>query len=302
MSRHFKAGLDYMPLDTSMDDKIDLLEAVWQLEGFAILIKLFQKIYSNGYYYPWSEKEQLLFAGKIHKDLDTLKSFIEDCLKFGVFDCDLFDEYHVLTSRGIQKRYFAAASRRKKIEICPNLLLIDVSDYISDSNKLINVDINPENGNNGTQKEGRKEGRKERDDDVNINPKNEQFLPLAQLLADLIERNDSRYFKRRDKAKTVQKWANDIRLLVEADGYSAAEVEAVIRWCQTDDFWKSNILSAGKLREQFTRLRMQAEKGGGLSRASPKSQPYGKCPECGAQAIKTNAGLICANPKCGYGK
>jgi hypothetical protein len=301
VSRHFKAGLDYMPLDTSMDDKIDLVEAIWQLEGFAILIKLFQKIYSNGYYHTWSEKEQLLFAGRIHKDIDTLKSFIGDCINFDIFDRDLLEKYHVLTSRGIQKRYFAAASRRKKIEICPNLLLVDISDYINDDNKLINVDINSKNGDGGTQKEGRKEGRKERDDDVDINPKNEQFLPLAQLLADLIERNDSRYFKRRDKAKTVLKWANDIRLLVESDGYPTEEVDAVIRWCQKDDFWKANILSAGKLREQFPRLRMQAEKGGSLSRASPrKSSPYVKCPQCGKQAMLTNAGPICSH--CGYGR
>lgn len=302
MSRHFKAGLDYMPLDTSMDDKIDLVEAIWHLEGFAILIKLFQKIYSNGYYYPWSEEKQILFAGKIHKELAELKRFIEDCLKFGVFDQTMFEEYGVLTSHGIQKRYFAAASRRKKVEICPALLLVDVSDYINDDNKLINVDIYPKNGNDGTQKEGRKEGRKERDDVVDINPKNEQFLPLAQLLADLIERNDSRFFKKRDKAKTVQKWSNDIRLLVEADGYPATEVEPVIRWCQDDSFWKSNILSGGKLREQFPRLRMQAEKSGRMARASPSSQPYGKCPECGGRAIKTNAGLLCTNPKCSFGR
>lgn len=302
MSRHFKAGLDYMPLDTSMDDKIDLVEAIWHLEGFAILIKLFQKIYSNGYYYPWSEKEQLLFAGKMHKDPDTIKRFINDCLNFEIFDQGLLEEYHILTSRGIQKRYFAAASRRKKIEISPALLLVDVSDYINDDNKLINVDINPQNGNNGTQKEGRKEGRKERDENVDTNQKNQQFLPLAQLLADLIERNDCRYFKRRDKAKTVQKWANDIRLLVEADGYSPTEIKTVIRWCQANEFWKANILSAGKLREQFTRLRLQAEKDGALARASPKTEPYGKCPKCGAQAIKTNAGLLCINPACGYGR
>lgn len=290
-----------MPLDTSMDDKIDLIEAVWQLEGFAILIKLFQKIYSSGYYYPWSEKEQLLFAGKIHKDVDIVRAFIGDCLKFGIFDSHLFEEYHILTSRGIQKRYFTAASRRTKIEIYPHLLLVDVSDYIIDNNKLIYVDINPKNGNKSTQrKEGRKE-EKNKINDVDIHPKNKQFLPLAQLLADLIERNDSRYFKRRNKKNTVHKWANDIRLLVEADGYSTAEVEAVIHWCQADNFWKANILSAGKLRDQFTRLRMQAEKDGNLSRASPqKSSPYVKCPQCGKQAIRTNAGPVCS--ECGYGR
>lgn len=291
-----------MPLDTSMDDKIDLLEAVWHLEGFAILIKLFQKIYSNGYYYPWSGKEQLLFAGKIHKDIDTVKAFIQDCINFEIFDRSLLEEYHVLTSRGIQKRYFAAAYRRKKIEVCPKLLLVDIKSFINDDNKLINVDIYPENGNRSTQrKEGRKEG-KDRSENVDINSKNAEFLPLAQLLADLIEQNDSRYFKRRDKAKTVEKWSNDIRLLVESEGYPAEDVETVIRWSQNSDFWKTNILSAGKLREKFTTLRMQAEKGGALSRASPDKAKsvYGKCPNCGNRAIKTNAGLLCSN--CGYGR
>lgn len=151
-----------------------------------------------------------------------------------------------------------------------------------------------------THKEKEEEKEKEKEEEKDL--KNEQFLPLAQLLADLIERNDSRFFKRRDKAKTVQKWSNDLRLLVEADGYPVAEVETVIRWCQNDDFWKSNILSGGKLRDQFPRLRMQAEKNGGLARASPKSQPYGKCPTCGAKAIKTNAGLLCTNPKCRVGR
>ena len=59
MARPLKTGLDYFPLDVSFDDNIELLEAEEGLEGFAILIKLWQKIYSNGYYIEWNEDSLL---------------------------------------------------------------------------------------------------------------------------------------------------------------------------------------------------------------------------------------------------
>lgn len=45
-----------------------------------------------------------------------------------------------------------------------------------------------------------------------------------------------------------------MRLLVERDDRSVIDVEAVIRWSQTDDFWAANVLSPGKLRKQFASL------------------------------------------------
>ena len=50
MGRHQKKGLDYFPLDVHMDNSVALLEVDHGLEGFAILIKLYQKIYADGYY------------------------------------------------------------------------------------------------------------------------------------------------------------------------------------------------------------------------------------------------------------
>ena len=48
MARPSKIGLDYFPLDVTVEDSIELLEAECGLSGFAILIKLWQKIYSQG--------------------------------------------------------------------------------------------------------------------------------------------------------------------------------------------------------------------------------------------------------------
>ena len=36
------------------------------------------------------------------------------------------------------------------------------------------------------------------------------------------------------------------------------QIEAAIRWCQADEFWRSNILSASKLREKYDQLRLAA--------------------------------------------
>ena len=44
-------GIPYFPLDVYVDDKIRLIEAEFGLKGFAVIVKLYQKIYGGfGYY------------------------------------------------------------------------------------------------------------------------------------------------------------------------------------------------------------------------------------------------------------
>jgi hypothetical protein len=82
---------------------------------------------------------------------------------------------------------------------------------------------------------------------------------LCLLLADLIVANDERA-----KVQPQSKgWRDAMRLLIDADGRAPGEVEQVIRWCQADDFWRSNILSASKLREKFPMLRGQMARDAG---------------------------------------
>ena len=48
----------------------------------------------------------------------------------------------------------------------------------------------------------------------------------------------------------LQNWADDMRKMLELDKRSYSQVSNMISWCQRDDFWKTNILSASKLRKQ----------------------------------------------------
>lgn len=82
---------------------------------------------------------------------------------------------------------------------------------------------------------------------------------LAALLRDLVLKNDP-------KAKVpvnggLSKWADPIDKLNRLDGREWAEIEAVIRFTQQDEFWRKNIKSAGALRgvdrnggDKFSRL------------------------------------------------
>lgn len=49
-----------------------------------------------------------------------------------------------------------------------------------------------------------------------------------------------------------------MRLLLDRDGYTSEQVAWMIRWSQAHEFWRSNILSASKLRKQFPQLIAQS--------------------------------------------
>lgn len=73
------------------------------------------------------------------------------------------------------------------------------------------------------------------------------------------------------KKSNMQTWADDMRKLVEIDEVDKRLAKDVMDWVVTDDFWKTNILSANKLRKQFPQLaiKMNAEK----RPQQPKQQP-----------------------------
>jgi hypothetical protein len=56
------------------------------------------------------------------------------------------------------------------------------------------------------------------------------------------------------KEPNLQKWANDVRLMMEQDKRTEEQITYLMDWVQKDSFWKSNILSTSKLREKFDQL------------------------------------------------
>ena len=87
---------------------------------------------------------------------------------------------------------------------------------------------------------------------------------LCAHLADRIEGNGS------NRPPIGKKWRDSARLMLDRDGRTEQQIHAAIDWCQDDGFWKSNVMSMPALREQYERLRLQAEEQR-RGRASPRA-------------------------------
>lgn len=70
-----------------------------------------------------------------------------------------------------------------------------------------------------------------------------------------------------DKAK-LDEWERHVRLTIELDGRTKQEFEQVWHFLKNSDFWKKNIQSTKKLREQFERLYIDAQQN------RKKTHPY----------------------------
>lgn len=83
----------------------------------------------------------------------------------------------------------------------------------------------------------------------------DESLALVDLLVNLIVENGSK------KPSPGAQWYNAARLLLTEDGVAPADAEAVLRWCQGDEFWRANVLSMPKFRQKYDQLRLQSKRG-----------------------------------------
>lgn len=116
MARPRKTGLDYFPFDIDFfsDEKIVAVAGEFGLKGEIVAIHLLCAIYRNGYFIEWTE----MMRYKMLKELpgisaDLLDGIVRRLAHWGFFDKTLLDSARVLTSRGIQRRYFEASRKRK---------------------------------------------------------------------------------------------------------------------------------------------------------------------------------------------
>lgn len=131
--RTTKTGLDYFPLDLDFFDdlKIKSVSSRWGVLGEIVALKLLVLIYRNGYFLPWSEDNLILFLSTLNVSTlrynadikEVVTDIINELVRKEFFDANIYHRYSILTSRGIQKRYFEAIKRRKGVELYRELLL-----------------------------------------------------------------------------------------------------------------------------------------------------------------------------------
>ena len=119
MSGRPKQGIDYAGWSVDIfdgDKKIDKLLDAKGWKGFGIYFFLCQRAYKvNGYFYEWGYDDCATTARKMGGGISsgTVKETVDYCLQVDLFDKRLFDEWGVLTSRGIQRRFWTVLSERR---------------------------------------------------------------------------------------------------------------------------------------------------------------------------------------------
>jgi hypothetical protein len=116
-----------------MNSKVRLLVSDCKGTGYWVWQCLLDEAYmGKGYYYDCSISDEVeVFATDTCKeDLQTVQRVIDSCLRRGLFDKRLYDEFKVLTSAKMQQTYLdATAERRRKgtvIEFSEDFLLIEI--------------------------------------------------------------------------------------------------------------------------------------------------------------------------------
>ena len=144
MARPLKAGLDYFPHSCISEQDIDLMQTEFGTAGYAVIYRLYEKIYAEkGYFCEWTNDAALMFSHSNRVGINTVSEILKSALRRGIFDNGLYSQYGILTSRDIQETYIEATAKRKKIFLFKEYLLISCTllpdyVYINSVNDVIN--------------------------------------------------------------------------------------------------------------------------------------------------------------------
>lgn len=120
-------GISYFPHFVKPTDAVRLVQIEFGIIGYAIIYKLYERIFSNGYYCSWNDKILKLFALEdCRTDVETVAGIVDLCLSEGVFSDKLFEKYQILTSAEIQRAYYFALFLKKDIEFDSRFCLINL--------------------------------------------------------------------------------------------------------------------------------------------------------------------------------
>src|SRR5690606_6119177 len=94
-----------------------------------------------------------------------------------------------------------------------------------------------------------KEGKKKGSNRKQVYDSDSPSYKIADFFYKEILRNNPGH-----KEPDLQKWADDIRKIIELDERDKSEVSRLIRWVQQDSFEMANVLSPAKLRTRYDAL------------------------------------------------
>gem|GEM_PF-2283738 len=263
MARPTKLYLDYFSHDTDAvnDEKMEIFRSVYGNDGYAFYFIILERTYrtenatidlSKNVFVIGLAKKLMITTEKFHEMLET-------AFELEMFNRELYEAEKKLTSNGIQKRFEDVMNQRNQWKKKKSK---DNQEFSTEKTND-NYEFSPEKTMGKTRQ--RKGNMKGKENEKEIENKksdvekvfSDDVLFLNHLLISKIKENNPQA----KQPSNVNQWNDAIRLMIESDGYTREQIEKMIQYSQSDDFWKSNILSAKKLREKAGTLVLQMERG-----------------------------------------
>lgn len=155
MARPTAKGVEYFPLNVNFisDLKVRKLLLSCGAQSIAVLIYLLSTIYKDeGYFVEIHEDEIDLIALDVNVTPEFVLEVINKACEVRLFDVNLYNNFNILTSKGIQERYLKITERRKNSVVITQFNLINVyNNSVNVNNNSINVDNNLINVYKSTQ-------------------------------------------------------------------------------------------------------------------------------------------------------
>ena len=137
---------------------------------------------------------------------------------------------------------------------------------LTDDQQTANSQLTTNNNvNNATKKQDNKTSSSKRKARV-YDPSSIYYILAERLFKQICQNQEI-------KTPDLNRWADDIRKMIEIDKRTEDQVRGMIDWATANDFWSANILSARKLREKYDVLKGQANR---EYKAAKSNHNYGK--------------------------
>ena len=223
MSRPKKQGLDYFTKNVNFyqDIKIRKLIHYKGIQAVPVYEILLCKIYASGYYLNWDEDLPFIISEISVLQEEYITDVIKYCLSIGLFDQTMFDSHHILTSRGIQERFFDFCNVAKRK--LPNQLLYLLVDI---NGKSVNSE------NNNISSEETKVNSEEIKDNTEETPKNSAKSTQSKVKESKEKHSSSADIRARE-GKDSSDGSDDMKV--------CADVDAEIAELRNSPIWKEQV-------------------------------------------------------------
>lgn len=288
-----KIGIDFAGWNVDMfdnDAKIDKLLCSKGWIGFSIYFWLCMRAYgTEGYFYRWCYDDCASTARRMGSGISacTVRETVDYCLQISLFDERRFAEWGILTSRGIQRRYWCVLQKRriKKVycefwllddDECSGIVKVSLKSHLHHANSHVHdADAHSRTANKeskvkeskykdivGTSKKtDAPDGQTLQGNDDRYEPSDFELWCVDYLIQSILNDLPHQKVPRTDPER--KKWARHIERMQRIDDLSQEQIRDTLIWTMQDGFWRTNIRSTGKFREKFQTLYLQSRRNDG---------------------------------------